>query len=453
MTLIPAPMALILNEGECLKVEFKEKLAHLDREIVAMANAAGGSIFLGVKDDNTIIGIDVTNRLKSNIIDIARNCDPSITIGLNIHKDINVLEIQIAEGLDKPYRCKDGFFLRVGTTTQKLKRNEIAVLMDETKKIRFDEYENAKFQYPEDFSIERYREFLSLSNITTSTSETDGLVSLGVAEEKEGKLIFNNAGVLFFAKTPHAFFPESFITAIRYKIDDRYAILDKKDFYGSPIEQIEDTLLFVMKHMSVEASFPHRRKGKTLGTREDIYEYPLVALREAVVNAVTHRDYFYDGSHIYVHMYPSRIEIESPGGLYRGLTLNDLGKRSVRRNRLIADLLHRAKYIERVGSGFSRMKQSLEANNNPSMDIKATHFFNIIFYKRIEKLEASLLTKRQMHLFHFIEEKKIITKKEAATVLAVSEDTALRELNYLIKIKWIRREGQGKSICYIKGES
>ncbi len=76
-------------------------------------------------------------------------------------------------------------------------------------------------------------------------------------------------------------------------------------------------------------------------------------------------------------MFPDYIEIENPGGLYRGLTLEDLGKRSIRRNRLIADLLHRAGYIERVGSGFSRMEQALAENNNPPLKVSATNFFNI----------------------------------------------------------------------------
>ena len=113
---------LILSEGESYKVEFKEAMAHLDREIVAFANAAGGSIFLGVNDLSEVVGIEITNRLKSQIQDIARNCDPSIIITIVPHNDLNVLEVQVLEGTDKPYRSKDGFFLRTGQSAQKRRR-------------------------------------------------------------------------------------------------------------------------------------------------------------------------------------------------------------------------------------------------------------------------------------------------------------------------------------------
>src|SRR5262249_44719055 len=149
--------------------------------------------------------------------------------------------------------------------------------------------------------------------------------------------------------------------AIKYKTHERFSILDKKDFKGPLISQIEQTLDFVLRHMNVEPQIIMGRSPK-LGVRKDIFEYSPIAIREAVINAVTHRDYLYDSSHIYVHMFPDYVEIESPGGLYRGLTLEDLGKRSIRRNRLIADLLHRAGFIERVGSGFSRMENALREN-------------------------------------------------------------------------------------------
>jgi ATP-dependent DNA helicase RecG len=149
-------------------------------------------------------------------------------------------------------------------------------------------------------------------------------------------------------------------------------------------------------------------------------------------------------------MYPENIEIENPGGLYQGLTMEDIGKRSVRRNRLIADFLHRAHYIERVGSGFDRMKQSLKENNNPELEISATNFFNIRFQKRLEDINISLLTRRQVDVYNFIQNRRVTTKKEISTFLTVSEDTALRELNALLNLKLIAKAGTGKATNYTK---
>ncbi len=270
-----------------------------------------------------------------------------------------------------------------------------------------------------------------------------------VAEELQGNLKFTNAGVLFFARDPQKFFPESYITAIKYKTNERFSIIDKKDFKGSPIDQIENSLSFMLRHMNVEPRFMNRT-STMLGARQDVYEYSPVALREAVINAVTHRDYLYDSSHIYIHMFPDYIEIESPGGLYRGLSLGDLGKRSVRRNRLIADLLHRAGFIERVGSGFSRMESALAENNNPPLEVVATNFFNVRFYKRLrDDIDQSLLTPRQITIYQAVCAGNGITKKELELQLHIGGDTLLRELSRLRELEFISKQGVGRSTRYI----
>ena len=440
-------LQLVLEEGEGLKVEFKERLSNLDREIVAFANTSGGIIYLGVDDAGKIVGITIDNALKSQIADIAHNCDPSIKITFHEYRQERVLAVLVASGIDKPYRCKEGFYVRNGPSTQKLKRDDIITLINQTDKMRFDEALNEYFHYPKDFSRETLDEYLRISGITTHASAHDILISLNAAEELQRHLKFSNAGVLFFAKEPQKFFPESYITAVKYRTAERFSIIDKKDFKGSPISQIEQTLSFVLRHMNIEPSISMRR-GSLLGARQDVFEYSPLAIREAVINAVTHRDYLYDSSHIYVHMFPDYIEIENPGGLYRGLSLDDLGKRSIRRNRLLADLLHRAGFIERVGSGFSRMQQGLLDNNNPPLEVSATNFFNIRFYKRLSDVDQNKLSPRQFTIYQLVCNSDGINKRTIALQLGVSEDTALRELHHLIELKLVVKKGVGKATAY-----
>jgi len=440
-------LALALAEGEGLKIEFKERLSSIDREIVAFANTSGGTIYLGVDDAGKIIGISINNALKSQITDIAHNIDPSIKVSLHEFRHEKVLAIQVPSGHDKPYRCTEGFYVRNGPSTQKLKRDDIVMLINHSDKIRFDESLNEQFHYPKDFSHEALEQYIHLCGISTNASPHDILISLNAAEQVQDTLKFTNAGVLFFAKEPQKFFPESYITAVKYKTPERFSIIDKKDFKGSPIEQIEHTLQFIIRHMSVEPLIM-KQPALALGARHDVYEYSPVALREAVINAITHRDYHYDSSHIYIHMFPDYIEIENPGGIVRGLTAEELGKRSIRRNRLIADLLHRAGFIERVGSGFSRMEMSLSENNNPPLEVIATNFFNIKFHRRLPTINQNLLTSRQLALYQAIRNSSGITKREAATFMQLSEDTALRELNHLLKLKLIAKSGSGRSTKY-----
>lgn len=440
-------LELAIAEGEGLMVEFKERLANLDKEIVAFANTAGGVIYLGVDDEGKVVGIGIDNGLKSQVTDIAHNCDPSIKIQFEVFSKEKVLAVRVQKGLDKPYRCKDGFFIRNGPSSQKLKRDEIVALIIQGGNVRFDEAINERFNFPLDFSQESLDEYLRISGIATHASAKDILQSLNVAQIEQGELKFTNAGVLLFAKDPQKFFPESYITAIKYKTNERFSILDKKDFKGSLISQIEQTLAFVLRHMNVEPSID-MGGASPLGSRRDIYEYSLVAMREAVVNAVVHRDYIYDSSHIYVHMFTDYVEIENPGGLFRDLTLEDLGKRSVRRNRLIADLLHRSGFVERVGGGFSRMKTALAENNNPPLQVSVTNFFNIRFYKRVEKFVPASLTARQLRIYRLLAERGSLTKSEICNHINISEDTALRDLNKLIELGIAVKTGTGKATTY-----
>ena len=116
---------IILKTGESFFVEFKEKVNNtLAKEIVSFANSQGGRIFIGVTDSGKIKGINITNKLKSQVYDIARNCEPSIEIELIEYKN-KILIINIPEGNKKPYSCKQGFFIRNGPNSQKLSRDEI----------------------------------------------------------------------------------------------------------------------------------------------------------------------------------------------------------------------------------------------------------------------------------------------------------------------------------------
>src|SRR3989344_2058103 len=208
-------LKLILQEGESYKVEFKESVNNIDKEIVAFVNASGGRIFMGISDDSKIKGINITNKLKSQIQDIANNCKPSIRI--LVEEVGNVLIINVNEGKDKPYECSSGFYKRIGTNSQKLKRDEIVELFKLEGKVRFDEMINDKFIYPNDFDIVRFNKFLELANITKGKNVDRILISLGVAEKNKGKLHFNNAGVLFFAKEPQIFVPWSVFTVVLFK--------------------------------------------------------------------------------------------------------------------------------------------------------------------------------------------------------------------------------------------
>jgi len=434
-------LAIVTAEGEGQRIEFKRAVSDLAPTLVAFANASGGSVFVGIDDRGNPSGLKVTNRLLSEIQDTATNCDPPLKIRLVPHGD-SVVEVAVEEGADKPYRCKTGFFVRNGPNTQKLRRNDIRDLIIAAGSFHFDELDCEGFSFPRDFDLHRCCRFLSLAGIEGKTSDDALLLNLDVARRRGRRLVLNNAAALFFAKKPQHFFRESYCTAVRYQGTDRFSVVDRQEIDGDPISIIEQTMSFVQRNIAVSTAVVAATQHR------DSYEYPLVAIREAVVNAVAHRDYHYDASHIYVSIFADRLEIENPGGLVSGLSIGDLGQRSVRRNRAIADLLYRAKFIERIGSGIDRMRRALAENNNPPFEVSSSNFFLLRLRPRIASADRLMLSERQLRLYRALVERRTLTKSEAAKWLEVSDDTALRELMALVRNELVRRQGTGRATRY-----
>lgn len=172
---------LFFEEGEGYKIEFKESLSNIDREFVAFANASGGRVFLGITDSKEIKGVNIDSKLKSQIQDIANNCQPPVKIFFEEFR--NVLIIQVKEGEDKPYKCSSGFYIRVGPNSQKLNRDEIIEFFKSEGKIRFDELINTKFDYNTHFDQKKLDRFLKLTGISEIPDTPSILVNLGIAEK------------------------------------------------------------------------------------------------------------------------------------------------------------------------------------------------------------------------------------------------------------------------------
>ena len=185
----------LLKQGEGLRLEFKENFdsKNLGKEIIAFANTEGGQIFIGVNDKGEVKGIQITNKLKSEIQDLARNCDPSVHIKLETID--NVLIVNVDEGINKPYRCSAGFFLRQGSNSQKLSTDEIREFFNKEGKILFDDMINKEFTFENGFNKAKFEEFIKRANLSRTIPDKDILKNLGILTETE---IFKNAGVLFF---------------------------------------------------------------------------------------------------------------------------------------------------------------------------------------------------------------------------------------------------------------
>jgi len=364
-------LTLILEEGEGYLIEFKESMSSLDREMVAFANSAGGRILLGIADNGNIKGVEITNRFKSQIQDIAGKCQPPVKI---LFEEIDsILVVNVREGTDKPYRCSSGFYTRVGPNSQKLSRDEIIEFFKEEGKIRFGQLVNRRFDFETHFDPKKLSHFLRLARISEVLDAPSTLVNLGVAEKQDGQVIMNNTGILFFTKDLETIYFHTRVTCALFKGTKKVDVLDRRDFNEDAVSSIDRAINFLKQYIPVR----YEMTGEP--QRREIPEIPYEALREAIINAVAHRDYFEQGANIMVEMFDDRIEITNPGGLPRGLKPEDFGKKSVLRNPNIANLLQRIGYIEKMGTGISKMKGLMDEAGLAPIQFEFGDFFTAIF--------------------------------------------------------------------------
>ena len=372
-------LKLHVAEGEGLTVEFKEKFtSRIDRDIVALANARGGFIFLGVNDEGQMVGEKLTNRMKAAILSLARNCEPHIAISKVSQVDKTVV-IEIPEGDEKPHSCSSGYFRRLDAVTQKMTQKEVGLLFKNVSAISYEERICGDISW-NDVSKEKIETFLKEAGIAIDKIDPkDVLTSLNLATKKGIK----NAGVLFFARELRRYIAQCETILVSFKGTQRVDIIDRKDVQDDLWTQYQEAMIFLKRHLSVRTEI----KGLD---RKDSYEIPLEALREAVANALIHRDYSVRGTSIMVEVHENHVIIKNPGGFPSGMSQDRLGALSVRRNELIADIFARMHRSERVGSGFKRIRESMEAAGLPFPKISSDEFFFIEFERPAKGKDTEL---------------------------------------------------------------
>lgn len=426
----------IIQTGEGYKIEFKRNAnSDLSKEMVAFANSSGGRIFVGIEDDGSVTGVTVDNALRSKVEMMARDCDPSIVVSLEAFQ--NTLIIDVPEGKNKPYRCTGGFYVRNGASSVKLSTDEIREFFAAEGKVHFDEMPS-RVTYPEGLSHALIKRYMELSGIPGMIDQKELLYNLGVIDKHRPDLV-NFAGLLFFLQYPIRYIPQSALTCVAYKGNSRVNIIDKKTFEFDLITNIDEAMSFLKRHLNIAFEI----KGKK---RKEILEIPEVALREVVVNAVAHRDYFEKGANVMIEVFDNRVEISNPGGLPKGLKPDDFGRRTLARNPLIAALLNRAGYIEKLGTGIPRVRQNMAQAKLPEPRFDFDNFFTVVLRRAATSNIHSALevsparSERMIYLLQQLQPGKSLEIKFAADKFKVSEksirnDLLLLEQKEMIKVK------------------
>jgi len=184
-------------------------------------------------------------------------------------------------------------------------------------------------------------------------NRSERLLELGLTKDENGTLHPITAALLIFGKNVELYLPQANMKLARFKGQDVTGIIiDRVEVSGTLDKIIEEASRFVLRNMKVTSPI----QGLY---REDIPEYPPVAVREAITNAVAHRDYSISGQKISIRMFDDRLEVESPGGLAGPVTLENLGKKRYSRNPLLARIMYELRLVEEMGTGILRMRREL----------------------------------------------------------------------------------------------
>ena len=184
--------------------------------------------------------------------------------------------------------------------------------------------------------------------------------------------------------------------------------------------------------------------------REEIPEIPDIALREAIVNAVCHRDYFEKGANVMIEIFDDRVEISNPGGLPSGLDAKEFGTKSVVRNPVIASLLNRADYIEQIGTGINRIKNSVKEHGQGNVEFYYNNFF-VVTFTRTKKVTEKVgekvgksLTKNQRLIIKSMVENPNISAKDFSGIIGISQRKIEENISKLKKKGLLKRIGPAK---------
>jgi len=439
-------LELMIKEGEGLTIEFKEKYTpRIVEDIVAFSNTRGGFILLGVNDQGKVVGNKLTGRMKADINSLSRSCDPHISI-TNILQVGNSIVIVISEGDEKPYSCSAGYFRRLDAVSQKMSQKELRTIFRETADRTYEDIPRRDFN-TEDVSLKKVKTFLKETNTSYNVNKgnlTSVLASISIY--KEGKI--NNAGVLMFAEDINKYIPHAETILGAFKGINKTHIYDRKDVRDDLMTQFNESISFLQKHLNVRSEI----RGVN---RYDIYEIPLDALREAVVNAIIHRDYSMRGTNISINVFDDRVEIVNPGGFPSGITSKNFGKESMRRNLIIADLFHRMGKVERLGSGIGKMRELMKQSGLKEPVFESDTFFRAIFYrnpeyalKRVPEVPRKSIQKgaqkSDQKILAIIEQNGHASRVEIARQIGLSESGVKKQLKNLQAKGILKRIGPDK---------
>ncbi len=432
------------TESQSIELKF-EYTDEVKRTVIAFANGEGGVVYIGVTDSGDIVGVSDADDVCQKVTSSCRNAiKPDITMFLRVCPVVadgkSLVKIEVGRGTDAPYYLADkgmkpsGVFIRVGTSTVQASEAHIRNMIKLSDKEGFTELRSLEqsltFTVAEKVFKDAGIAFGEAQKVTLGLIDTDGQ--------------YTNLGLLLSDQCEHT------IKLAVFEGTTKAVFRDRKEFFGSLFKQLADVTEYVNLINKVHATF----RGLQ---RIDSYDYPPVAIREALLNAIVHRDYSLSGS-TFINIYDDKIEFLSLGGLVYGLNVQAIKQGySMSRNAKLANIFYKLRLVEAYGTGIPRI---IDIYKNyvakPQIDVTDSSFRicfpNFNYGKNNAEVKAKIVTPDiEKAVIDFIMKNGTATRREIAEGLSLKSTNAYNILKVLVGQGKITAKKNGKVIVYLSG--
>ncbi len=433
---------MVYQESET--VELKSIVVDdIKKEIIAFANCEGGKLYIGVQDDGTVIGLDDPDGAALQISNMIRDAiKPDLTMFLHYRtlnedgKQIVVVDIQ--QGTERPYYIAkkgirpEGVYVRQGYSSVPATNTAIRRMIKETDGDHFEEMRSLE----QNLTFESAKQEFSERNVLFGQAQ---MKTLGIMS-RDG--IYTNLGLLLSEQCVHT------IKAAVFEGTTQNEFKDRKEFSGSLFRQMREVYDYIDFHNQTHSTFLKLR-------RIDQRDYPEIAVREALLNLLVHREYSFRAS-TFISIYSDRMEFTSIGGLVSGVTLKDVMMGiSVCRNVKLANVFYRLELIEACGTGMLKIMEAYSGSDvTPKIETSDNAFKIILPNLNVSVKQKKAAADKAMSSIHeetiiaLAKEQRTFTRKDVENVLGISQSTCGRLLKQMIEKGQIIQEGKSRNTHY-----
>ncbi len=420
----------------------------IKKEIIAFANCEGGKLYIGVRDDGTVSGLDDPDAASLQVSNMVRDAiKPDLSMFLHYETltvdEKRIVMVDIQQGTQRPYYLAkkglrpEGVYVRQGYSSVPATNTAIRRMIKETDGDRFEEMRSLE----QNLTFKKAEAEFADRNIKFGPNQ---MKTLGIMTQ-DG--VYTNLGLLLSDQCMHT------IKAAVFEGTNQNQFKDRKEFTGSVFRQMEDVYDFIDFRNQTHSTFEKLR-------RIDRRDYPEVAVREALLNLLVHREYSFRAS-TFISIYTDRIEFTSIGGLVSGVTLKDVTMGiSVCRNTKLANVFYRLELIEAYGTGILKIMDAYDGTGMvPRIETSDNAFKMILpnLNAKVEQEESAdtALGNRTAEgkVIALAKEHGAVTRKEAEALLGISQTTCGRLLKQMTANGQLIQMGKGKNTRYCLPEN